>query len=67
MNRLLALLKRTWVDWAVFVYMVVTASRCRSPFLVVIFTVVALVAAVVGVRKTWQVIRPVTEDELVVS
>ncbi|MFE5973692.1 hypothetical protein ACFQ64_16215 [Streptomyces sp. NPDC056460] len=63
MNRLVALLKRTWVDWAVFVYMVVTASRCNSPFLVVIFTVVALVAAVVGVRKTWQVIRPVRSEQ----
>ncbi|MCX4529863.1 hypothetical protein OG982_29925 [Streptomyces sp. NBC_01551] len=58
MNGLMVLLKRTWIDWAVFVCMVVTASRCKSPFLVVFFTVVALVAAVVGVRKTWQVARP---------
>ncbi|MFB7374891.1 hypothetical protein ACFC0D_34195 [Streptomyces sp. NPDC056222] len=62
MNGLAASLKRTWVDWAVFVYMVVTASRCKSPFLVVFFTVAALVAAIVGARKTRQVARPVRTE-----
>ncbi|MFE7750331.1 hypothetical protein [Streptomyces sp. NPDC057428] len=58
MNGLVALLKRTWVDWTVFVSMVVLALRCRSPFLVVFFTVAAIVAAVFGVRKTLQAVRP---------
>ncbi|MER5966232.1 hypothetical protein [Streptomyces sp. NPDC002057] len=53
-----ALLKRTWVDWGVCLCMAVVAVRCQSPFLVVCFTVVALVAAGVGARKTWQITRP---------
>ncbi len=57
MNGLVPLLKRTWVDWAVFVYVVVTAARCKSPFLVVFFTLVALVAAVVAVLKTRRLMR----------
>ncbi len=51
------LLKRTWVDWAVVVYMVVTAARCESPFMIALCTVVAVVAAVVGARTTWQLVR----------
>ncbi|MFG2774781.1 hypothetical protein [Streptomyces sp. NPDC048350] len=62
MNRSVAVLKQTWVDWSVFVWMVVTASRCKSPIVVVFFTVAALVAAVVGVRKAWQVVRPVRSE-----
>jgi hypothetical protein len=52
------LLKRTWVDWAVLVFMVVSAARCKSPFLVAFFTITACAAAVAGVRKTWQLVRP---------
>lgn len=58
MSGLVALLKRTWVDWAVFVSMVVLALRCRSPFLVVFFMVAAIGAAVFGVRKAWRPVRP---------
>ncbi|MFJ8668924.1 hypothetical protein [Streptomyces sp. NPDC093600] len=56
MNQLLRLLKRTWIDWAVFVSMVVAVARCKSPFLDVFFTVGALAAAAVGIRKTWQMV-----------
>lgn len=58
MKALLTLLKRAWVDWAVCVFMVVTAASCKSPFLVVPFAVVALAAAVFGAHKTWQPARP---------
>ena len=37
MSRIGALIKRTWLDWAVFVYLVVTATRCKSPILIVFF------------------------------
>lgn len=42
---------RTWLDGAVFVYLVVTATRCKSPILIVFFTIVALAVVVVCVRK----------------
>ncbi|MFD7231182.1 hypothetical protein [Streptomyces sp. NPDC059881] len=58
MSGLAALLKRTWVDWAVFLWMVVTAARSKSPFLVVFFSVTALAAAVIGGRKIWRLVRP---------
>ncbi|MFE5861696.1 hypothetical protein ACFQ77_14235 [Streptomyces virginiae] len=58
MNKLPALLERTWVDWVVCLCMAVTAASCKSPFLVASFAVVALAAAVCGVRKTWQMARP---------
>jgi len=61
-NGLVALLKRTWVDWAVFASMVVLALRCRSPFLVVFFTVAAIGAAVFGVRQTWQAVWPARSE-----
>ncbi|GHI72826.1 hypothetical protein Snoj_67440 [Streptomyces nojiriensis] len=54
---LATLLKRTWVDWAVVVYMGVTAARCESPFVLVLCTAVAVVAAVAGARTTWQLVR----------
>lgn len=57
MSRIGALIKRTWLDWAVFVYLVVTATRCKSPILIVFFTIVALAVAVVCVRKTWRMAR----------
>ncbi|WP_435972317.1 hypothetical protein [Streptomyces sp. Qhu_M48] len=57
-----ALLKRTWVDWGVCLSTAVIAVRCQSPFLVVFLAVVALVAAGVGARKTWQMTRPQNQN-----
>ncbi|WP_406066190.1 hypothetical protein OG462_41625 [Streptomyces sp. NBC_01077] len=57
MSRTGALMKGTWLDWAVLAYMVVTATTCQSPILVVFFTVIALAVAVVCVRKTWRLAR----------
>lgn len=56
-NTLSVVLKRTWIDWAVLVCMAVTAARCRSPFLVVLFTALALAVAVIATRKTRQILR----------
>ncbi|MFD9428099.1 MULTISPECIES: hypothetical protein [unclassified Streptomyces] len=58
---LTTVLKRTWTDWAVAVYTAVTAARCKSPFLIALFTAVALTAAVIGIRKTRQLIRAETD------
>lgn len=57
MSRIGALIKQTWLDWAVFGFVVVTATRCKSPILIVFFSIVALVVAVVCVRKTWRMVR----------
>ncbi|MFB7031310.1 MULTISPECIES: hypothetical protein [unclassified Streptomyces] len=61
MNKLSVVLKQAWIDWAVLICMVVTAARCRSPFLVVLFTAVALAVAVIATRKTWQILRTLQE------
>ncbi|MEV6081428.1 hypothetical protein AB0L80_41025 [Streptomyces sp. NPDC052069] len=58
---LMTWLKRTWADWAVLVYTAVTAARCESPFLIAVFTAVALTAAVIGIRRTRQLIRAGTD------
>ncbi|MET9435813.1 hypothetical protein [Streptomyces sp. NPDC006551] len=57
MSGVMTLLKRTWVDWAVFGYMVVTAARCKSPIAAGLFTVFAVVVAVLAVRKSWQLVQ----------
>ena len=57
MIRIDALIKRTWPEWAVFVFMVVAASRCKNPILIVFFTIVSLAMAVVCVRKTWPTVQ----------
>ncbi|MFD7569309.1 hypothetical protein ACFV6U_02095 [Streptomyces sp. NPDC059810] len=47
-------LKRTWLDCAVFVCMVVIAIRCKSPITAGLFTAFAAVAAIVAVRQSWK-------------
>ncbi|MFD3993371.1 hypothetical protein [Streptomyces sp. NPDC058583] len=47
-------LKRTWLDWAVFVCMVVIAARCKSPIAAGLFAAFAAVVAVVAARQSWK-------------
>ncbi|MFE8974912.1 hypothetical protein [Streptomyces cyaneofuscatus] len=54
----MTLLQRTWVDWAVCVFMVVTAVSSKSSILVVFFTTIALTAAGIGGCKAWRMTRP---------
>ncbi|KOG22563.1 hypothetical protein ADK34_21700 [Streptomyces viridochromogenes] len=51
------LLRRTWVDWSVFVCMVVAAARCRGPIAAGLFTVFAVAVAVVAARESWKLVQ----------
>ncbi|MFI5723207.1 hypothetical protein [Streptomyces cyaneofuscatus] len=55
--KLLASLKRAWIDWAVCLAMVVIAVGRKSPFLIVLFAAMALLAALFGAHKTWRAMR----------
>lgn len=50
-------LKRTWLDWAAFVYMVVIAARCKSPIAAGLFTAFAAAVALIAVRQSWKLVR----------
>ncbi|WP_225802729.1 hypothetical protein [Streptomyces sp. NK15101] len=50
-------LKRTWLDWAVFVCMVVIAARCKSPIAAGLFTALAAAVALVAARQSWKLVR----------
>ncbi|KOX16269.1 MULTISPECIES: hypothetical protein [unclassified Streptomyces] len=58
MKTLAASLKRAWIDWAVCLFMAVTAAGCKSPFFIVFFAATALLAGFTGARKTWRPMRP---------
>ncbi|MFD3648664.1 hypothetical protein ACFWVT_09595 [Streptomyces cyaneofuscatus] len=57
MKLLLASLKRAWIDWAVCLAMVVIAASRKSPFLIVFFAAMAVLAALFGAHKTWRTMR----------
>ncbi|MFB6837595.1 hypothetical protein [Streptomyces sp. NPDC056361] len=57
MSGVAELLRRTWLDWAVFVYMVVAAARCKSPIAAGLFTAFAAMVALVAARQTWKLVH----------
>lgn len=50
-------LKRTWLDWAVFVCMVVLAARCKGPIAAGLFTAFAAAVALVAVCQSWKLVH----------
>ncbi|MFI9122244.1 hypothetical protein ACIGW0_23040 [Streptomyces bikiniensis] len=55
-------LKRAWIDRSVRIVAVVTAASRKSAFMIAFFTVMALLVAAFGARKTWRPMRTSQSD-----
>lgn len=57
MRGVVMVLRRTWVDWAVVVYLVVAAARCKGPIAAGLFAVFAVAVTLVAARESWKTVQ----------